>query len=328
MPLVSFSELMAEAERGHYAVGYFETWNLESFLAVADAAESVKSPVLIGFSGIFYLPNPKRLVSDPLSVYAALAVEACKQLSVPSCTVFNESPHLDWVLRAIDLGFGLVMFTDESLSLEEQSERVLRVVREAHRASVAVEGELAPLPDVGGSREEPPEDLRLTDPQLARAFVEFTGIDALAVNIGQAHLHGRAQLRLNFSRLVELKKTAGMPLVLHGGSSISRLDLTEAIRLGIWKINVGSILKRSYFEAIRDACARVGDSYNPYEVVGSGLDPDVLTAGRSAVLRGSLFQELPGRQLDPAGGDGGTGPDGPVHSLPVESEDDLRLSAC
>ena len=128
MALVPFNELMSRAREGGYAVGYFESWNLESLQAVADAAESMRSPVILGFSGI-YLPHPSRTLQEKLSIYAALGLETCRSLSVPSCLLFNESPHLDWVTKAIDLGFSLVMYTDENLSFEEQSARVREIVK-------------------------------------------------------------------------------------------------------------------------------------------------------------------------------------------------------
>jgi ketose-bisphosphate aldolase len=284
MPLLPFKDMMVQAERGQYAVGYFESWNLESLLAVADAAEAMRSPVILGFSGI-YLPHHERVVKDILSLYASLGVETCRRLSVPACLLFNESAHFDRVSEAIDLGFSLVMFTDESLSLEEQIGRVRLVVEKAHSASVAVEGELMALPGVMGRLSTLPDDLRLTDPMVASAFVERTGVDALAVNVGQVHLHGQSEVRLDLSRVRELKEALRVPLVLHGASSVFRADLAEAIRLGVRKINVGSVLKRAYFEALRRACLEVGDNYNPYEVVGSGLDRDVLAAGR-VVLQG------------------------------------------
>ena len=289
MSLVGFTDLMKEAERSEYAVGYFESWNLESLQAVADAAEFMRSPVILGFSGI-YLPHPLRQAKETLSTYAALGRDACRTLSVPSCLIFNESPHFDWVTEAIDLGFGLVMYTDETLCLEEQSRRVRRIVEKAHPLGVAVEGELTSLPGVGGELVAAPDTMCLDDPGLARSFVEETGVDAFAVNIGQAHLHGRSRVRLNLARLAELRKALSVPLVLHGATSVSRSDLKEAIRLGLKKINVGSILKRSYFEALRRACSSVGEDYNPYEVVGSGLQKDVLTAGRVALQK--TVQEL------------------------------------
>jgi fructose/tagatose bisphosphate aldolase len=284
MPLASFDELMTDAERGGYAVGYFESWNLESLLAVCDAAEAMHSPVLLGFSGI-YLPHPARVVREPLSLYAALGLEAIRGLSVPACLVFNESPDFEWVLEAIACGFGLVMFSDETLSFDGQVEQVRRVVEVAHEAGVAVEGEGVSLPGVGGELSALPDDLHLTDPDRARDFVERTGVDAFAVNVGQAHLHGRRRVRLNLPLIADLRLALKVPLVMHGATSVDHADLTEAIRLGIRKVNVGSALKRAYFEAVRQAAVQAGDDYNPYEVVGSGQAGDVLTTGRLALQK-------------------------------------------
>src|SRR5882672_8695196 len=115
MALVPFNDLMSRAKKGDYGVGYFESWNLESLQAVADAAESMRSPVLLGFSGI-YLHHACRLVKDHLSLYAALGNEACRQLKTPACLVFNESPHFERVLDAIELRFGAVMFSNGNLN--------------------------------------------------------------------------------------------------------------------------------------------------------------------------------------------------------------------
>ena len=275
---------MKEAESGTYAVGYFESWNLESLLAVADAATRMRSPVILGFSGI-HVPEIEQGYDDRLSVYAALGKELCRQLPVASCLLFNESPHYDWVIKAIQVGFGLVMFTDENLNALDQQNKVCQVVEKAHAAGVAVEGEMMPLAGVNGQLAVVPEDLRLTDPSLAQSFIEHTGIDALAVNIGQAHVHGRRELPLNLSRLAEIRQAVSVPLVLHGATSIERRHLQQAIQLGIRKINVGSILKRAFFDAVRNHSAKAGADYNPYDVVGSGLESDVLVAGRGAVRK-------------------------------------------
>lgn len=282
MTLVSFPDLMHEARRSGYAVGYFESWNLESLLAVADAAEAMRAPVILGFSGI-YIPHPGRLVGDRLGPYAAMGLDVCRAISVPCCLLFNESPHLDWVFESIEMGFNLTMFSDEQMSLEEQTAVVCQVVERAHPAGAAVEAEMAALPGLGGDLAAIPVDLHLTDPAQAAAFVALTGIDALAVNIGQAHLHGRGQVRLDFARLAALRQAVPVPLVLHGATSVARDDLAAAAGAGIGKINVGSIIKRAFFEAMRRASVAAGEMYNPYDVLGSGFSTDVLAAGRRAM---------------------------------------------
>src|ERR1700676_1662021 len=175
MPHVRFKELMTAAEAGGYAVGYFESWNMESLFVVADAAASMRLPVILGFSGI-HLPLAESGKKERLRACAMMGTALCESLPVPSCLLFNESPHLDWVLEAIETGFDLVMYTDEAIALGELERRAGQVV--------AVEAEMMTLAGVAGRLAAAPADLRLTDPQSARAFVERTGVDALAVNAG------------------------------------------------------------------------------------------------------------------------------------------------
>lgn len=281
---MTFERLMADAERRRYAVGYFESWNMESLLAVADAAEASRSPVILGFSGIA-LPHPARGVKEHLLDYYALGTAVCDRLPVPACLLFNESARFDWVTEAVRLGFELVMFTDEELPYADQVAQVQRVSRIAHAAGVAAEGEMDSLPGVGGTLRAPPPETRLTDLERAREFVRATEVDALAISVGQVHLHGRSSVRLDLSRVTALKAGIGVPLVLHGATSVTRADLREAIQRGVRKINVGSILKRTFFETMRAAGVRAGDAYNPYEVIGSGVAEDVMAAGRIAMQK-------------------------------------------
>lgn len=296
MPLVPFRELMRDAREKKYAVGYFEAWNLESLLAVADAAQSLHSPVLLGFSGI-YLPHPQRRTREHLQDYFAFAQSVASRLSVSACLVFNESPYLDWVDQAIDLGFGLVMYsTDDergarlrAQTTNDERQLVISTLQAlakiAHAKSLAIEAEIESLVGVGGEVDRAPDELRLTDAGTAREFVSQTEIDALAVNIGQVHLHGRAHVRLDLKRLREIREALNVPLVLHGATSVDKNDLRAAIEIGVQKINVGSALKRIYFETLRHACSEIGAQYNPYEVMGSGLGRDVLTTARLALQK-------------------------------------------
>jgi len=282
MTLATFHKLMDDARRGRYAVGYFECWNLESLLSVADAAEAMRSPVMLGFSGI-YLPHPERLRSAPLGIYTALGFEVCRNLSVPACLVYNESPDLNSVYEAIELGVNLVMYSDEGSDLPQQIERTRGVVEAAHNKNLAVEGEAAAIPGVGNNLNDVPVDARLTDLELAERFIDQTGVDAFAVNLGQVHLHGKQEVRLDLQRLKNLHEALETHLVLHGASSVNRDDLMAAIQMGVCKINVGSSLKKVYFQALQEACVEVDKDYNPYEIVGSGFDKDVLMAGQIAM---------------------------------------------
>jgi fructose/tagatose bisphosphate aldolase len=282
MALLAFKELIKEAEKGAYAVGYFESWNIDSLLAVADAAAEARSPVILGFSGI-YLPQSEQMRRARLGFYGATARELCQSLTVPVCLLFNESPHWEWVLEAGRSGFNLVMYADEIVGFPDLKRRVRSLVRQMHAIDVAVEAEISSVPGVSGSLCQPPGELKITDPAIAADFVRFTGVDALAVNLGQAHLHGRSPVRLDVDQLKRIREAVDVPLVLHGATSVVEEDLAAAIRFGIRKVNVGSSLKNTYFQALRSACAAAENDYNPYEVIGSGTQNDVLAYAREAL---------------------------------------------
>ena len=282
MTIKSVNELLSHAEKEKYAIGYFECWNLESLMAVADAAEATQSPVLLGFSGI-YLPHHQRARREHLEVYSALGTEICHEITVPSALVFNESPHVDWIVKAIQCSFHLVMFSDEQRLFSDQVNQVKRITDLAHQKGVAVEGEVAPLPGVGGNLVASDQDQHLTDVATAGEFIKATGIDAIAVNVGQMHFHGRRAVQLDQDLIISLNSALDVPLVLHGATSISPDDLSAAVKNGVRKINVGSALKQVYFEQLREMCQAVGENYNPYQVIGSGLSEDVLMAGRIAL---------------------------------------------
>ena len=172
---------------------------------------------------------------------------------------------------------------DERLEVDSQMKRVREITRSAHQVGAAVEGEIFTLPGVSGTLIETPADVPLTEVGAAVDFVVETEVDALAVNLGQMHLHGRRQVGLDLDRLRALKNALSVPLVLHGASSIRRDDLKVAVEQGILKINVGSMLKQTYFETLRKACNDTAAIYNPYVVVGSGLDGDVFADARLAL---------------------------------------------
>ena len=262
MAITSFHRLMAEAEKGKYAVGYFEAWNLDSFFAVCDAAENKKSPVIIGFSGIDF-PNYKYLLKDTFSIYANLINDLAGKLTVPVCTIFNESSSKDLVLKAIEHKFGIVMFLDSALDLEKQKKIIAELSKEAHKNNVAIEGEIEAQAGLSESITDIPEEELLTDISAIQSFVEETKVDALAVNIGQVSMIGEKKVKLNLEHLKKLKKEIDIPLVLHGGSSIYEEDI-----------------KKAYFEMLRESCLEIKKSYNIYKVIGSGLNQDVLVKAR------------------------------------------------
>jgi len=278
MPLETLGKLMGDALKGKYAIGYFESWNLESLQGTIDAAESARAPIIIGFNGEF-LSGPGRRAEERLSWYAELGKEAARSAGVPCGLIFNECANDEWVEQAAMAGFNLVMPADPAVSHEDYARRVKGLVEVAHHCGACVEAEVGELPC--GSRGTVEAGGSLTDPDVAARFVAETKVDLLAVSVGNVHIRVRGEQGLNLRRLKEIRKKVSVPLVLHGGTGIAADALREAIALGVAKVNYGTYLKQRYLEAIRRALKT--DISNPHELLGMGGDADILVAGRLAV---------------------------------------------
>jgi ketose-bisphosphate aldolase len=282
MPLTPISDLVRDARERHYALGYFESWNFESLQGVLDAAEATRSPIIIGFNGEF-LSRPDRKLPERLQCYAGLGKAAAASATVPCGFIFNECPDDDWVRSAVLAGFNLVMPADPTASDENYSRRVAELTEFAHLHGVAVEAEVGHLPS-GVSETE--NGSHLTDPESAARFVQETGIDLLAVSVGNVHILIKGEQDLDLERLSQICLHVATPLVLHGGTGISATSLREAIAMGIAKVNYGTYLKQRYLAAIRNSLAAEID--NPHEQFGLGGDRDVMGAGRVAVREAVL----------------------------------------
>lgn len=279
MPLRPAMQLIERARAGGYAVGYFESWNLESLQGVIDAAEETGSPVLAGFNGGF-LSRAGRRASERLAWYAALGRAAADSARVPCGLVFNECPDDDWVREAIDAGFSQVMPDDAGRDPLAFQRRVAGLTRYAHAKGVAVEAEFGHLA-AGGSGVLDDGDQVLTDPEEAARFVEATGIDILAVSVGNVHILLDGRRPLDLQRLAAVRARVDVPLDLHGGTGIPAESLREAIRLGVAKVCYGTYVKVRYLEALRHGLA--ADEPNPHKRLGYGGAEDLLVAGRLAV---------------------------------------------
>jgi ketose-bisphosphate aldolase len=278
MPLEPIGQMMEDARKGGYAIGYFESWNLESLQGTIDAAESARAPIIIGFNGEF-LSHGGRRAEERLSWYAELGKEAAHSASVACGLIFNECANDEWTERAAIAGFNLVMPADPTAPLEDYTRRVKSMVELAHRCSACVEAEIGELPCGSGGKVKPGGSM--TDPAVAAKFVVETKVDLLAVSVGNVHIRIQGEQGLDLNRLKEIHKKVSVPLVLHGGTGISLKSLSQAIRLGVTKVNYGTYLKQRYLAAIRTALK--SDVANPHELLGMGGAADVMVAGRLAV---------------------------------------------
>jgi len=275
------------ARESGYAIGYFESWNLESLYGVVEAAEEARAPVIIGFNGEF-LSRPERLAAERLAWYGALGRAAAMETKVPCGVIFNECADDAWTGAAVTAGFNLVMPADAAATYESYLRRVGELVRYAHAHNVAVEAEIGELPS-----EVPCSSYRngaKTDPPLARDFVEATAVDLLAISVGNVHVSLSGRKKLDLGRLDRIRRSVDAPLVLHGGTGIADESLREAIALGVAKVNYGTVLKQRYIAAVRKALAV--EEPNPHTLCGMGGPEDVMIAGRRAV-REAVLERMP-----------------------------------
>ncbi len=278
MGLAPFSQLMAAAERGGYAVGYFEPWDLESLGAVLRGAEAARAPVMVGLSGI-YLPG---LLQGELRHFPAwaqagrLAAEAAR---VPVAYLFNETPYWDWAVASLRLGFNVVMYSNPADDSETHLARTAQLVQEAAAAGVEVESEVGSL--LSGEAGN-------TDPQVAAEFVRRTGVQALGISAGNRHLV-TGQYELDLELIARLAKAVPVPLVLHGGSGAEDEQLREAIALGVRQVNFGTAQRLVFAERLAEALAGDWRATDPHELLGTGLPGDLFRPGLEAVS--ALVQE-------------------------------------
>jgi ketose-bisphosphate aldolase len=272
------TRLLAEAQGGGYAVCYCEAWNLESLQAVVEAAEEADSPVITGFNGGF-LCHPGRSKAENLAYYAGMGL-ALRKASVPVTFLLNETDDFSQIEQGIRMGFNAVMVENERLGPDEYRELVKRTVRLAHAAGASVEAALGRLPDASGGNHG---DAEVTDSAAVCSFTLDTDIDALGVSVGNVHILTKGKAAIDLDALGRIHDAVQVPLVLHGGTGIEPAHIPPSVRLGVAKVNFGTVLKQVYLAAIQEKLAQYHEPLSPHPFVGMGGPQDILMAGREAL---------------------------------------------
>lgn len=245
--LVSFSKILQDAYEGHYAVGAFNCLSIEHVMGAIQAAEELRSPIILQLAEV-------QFPCAPMEMMAPVYLEAAAKATVPVAVHLDHGQSLETCVKAIQLGFNSVMFDGANLPFEENVRQTAEIVRIARAAGVDVEAELGKVGDTGfggeGTGEATPDVF--TDVEESAEFIAKTGVDALAIAIG--NLHGRyvATPQLNIERLKEIAQRNNLPLVLHGGSGTSEEDFKSCIHNGISKINVATALQMAVTDAVRN----------------------------------------------------------------------------
>ena len=231
MALVKMKALLRRAEEKNIGCGAFSVGNMEMVRGAIRAAEELDTPIILQIAEV-------RLKNSPLHLMGPMMVQAAKEAKVDVAVHLDHGLTFETVDKALELGFTSVMLDASTLPFEENIARVKAVVEKARKYSATVEAELGL---VGGSEDGSCDHgIRCTDPDDAVVYARETGIDALAVAIGNAHGNYPVAQTLAFDVLEKIHEKVDIPLVLHGGSGITDKDFQRAISLGIRKVNIAT----------------------------------------------------------------------------------------
>ena len=231
MALVKMKDLLRRAEEKNIGCGAFSVGNMEMVRGAIRAAEELDTPIILQIAEV-------RLKNSPLHLMGPMMVQAAKEAKVDVAVHLDHGLTFETVDKALELGFTSVMLDASTLPFEENIARVKAVVEKARKYGATVEAELGL---VGGSEDGSCDHgIRCTDPDDAVVYARETGIDALAVAIGNAHGNYPVAPTLAFDVLEKIHEKVDIPLVLHGGSGITYKDFQRAISLGIRKVNIAT----------------------------------------------------------------------------------------
>jgi fructose-bisphosphate aldolase class II len=229
--LVTMNDLLLPAKANGYGVGFFNAVNVEMARAIIETAEELRAPVMVGTAEILLPAMEMERVAEYL-------IPMAQKATVPVCVHYDHGLTFERCMQALKLGFTSIMYDCSTAGYEENVSRVAEMTQICHAMGVTVEGELGHVGDnEGAGRLENPSDY-YTDPAVAEDFVARTGIDSLAVAVGNAHGDYKFPPKLDFDRIVAIADKTKLPLVLHGGSGLSDDDFRMAVSRGICKVNI------------------------------------------------------------------------------------------
>ncbi len=245
MPIVSLTDALAEGRRRGCGVANFWAGGAEATIGIVRAAEAMNAPIVLCY-------NRPLCPQFPMALGFAMMRSAAERMAVPIALTLDHGADPGECREAIECGATGVMYDGSHLPLEDNLEITREVVRMAHAAGVSVEAEVG---SIGGSAIEYGLDHSVegvfTDPESATMFVDATGIDALAISVGNAHGRYSATPRIRYDLVREIASRVSVPLVLHGASGLTDTEYQKIVDAGITKINYYSEGSRRVIEQLR-----------------------------------------------------------------------------
>lgn len=251
--LVNPKQMILDAQHGGYAIGCFNTSDLEITKAIIQAAETQKSPVIMATS-------EKTIQFGGLETLAALIKKEAENAKIPVALHLDHGKTLHMVERCLDAGYTSVMIDASEKYLDKNIEITREAVQMAHQKNIPCEGELGHLGKIGVSSNQ------MTNSDDVVKFVQKTSVDYLAVSIGSSHGAGTDE-RLNIGLLRQIKSLVEVPLVLHGGSGVPEGDIRNAIRNGICKINIDTDIRHEFTKDLRQILKEHPQEKDPREIL-------------------------------------------------------------
>jgi ketose-bisphosphate aldolase len=277
MSLNKLSNLLSHAKTNGYAVGYFEAWDMYSFEAVLEAAEEENSPVILGFGAT--MMNQQWLGRFGVAPLGAYGKQIADHAKVPCAFIFNEALDINHIAQSVGTGFNTVMLDSCHLPFVENVEMTRQVIKLAKPYNIEVQAELGQLPDFGDDSKG-----ALTDPDEAVKFVEQTGVDFLAVSIGNVHLQTQGSFDVDLERLEKILAKVNVPLVIHGGSGFPDEVVSTVIQKGISMFHYGTRMKKAFLDATLDQIGQLnGESLDYQALVGSRKESDTLLPAKNSI---------------------------------------------
>jgi fructose-bisphosphate aldolase class II/tagatose 1,6-diphosphate aldolase GatY/KbaY len=252
-------DLVNRAFRGGYAVPAFCTWNAESMDIVLSVAERMQAPVIL-MQG----PGEFPVLRPALMAAVAQAIEALHKVS--AALHLDHGDSMELVRQCVDARYTSVMLDFSARSFEENSDALRQVVEMAHPHGITVEGEIGKIGKADEATAEGGASSAFTDPAEAARYVKATGVDLLAVSVGNKHGFYRGDPHLEFGLLEQLHAVVSVPLVMHGGTGIPARDIQRSVSLGIAKVNVASELVHGFRGSLTSQWERGINLWSPLAV--------------------------------------------------------------
>lgn len=261
---------LKKAKKEQWAIGQFNFSTLEQLKAIVNVAKKIKAPVILGTSEsevkFFGIEEAVILRNLYQKIYPYIYLN------------LDHGKNINLIKKTINIGYDCVHFDGSDLPFKENLKLAKEITKLAHKKGVLVEGEIKSIQGSSEIHKKLPKENLLEEIDRAKEFVKLTGVDGLAINIGNLHGIYQKPIRLDIDHLKKIKAEIPIFLVLHGGSGTSKNDIKKAIKNGVVKINVNTELRKIWRQSLEKSLKKQKETIKPYNIL-----PEVILEIEKAV---------------------------------------------